>query len=195
FTPDGTALLLETFSDTLIVDPRGKTEPLENTIVAIGNDGRTVAAATEREIRIGRVERWVPFAWAGEPRHVCEIEGKVTRPRFSPDDRLLAFERSNRVTVVDVERAEIVMEVGDPYRPGAAFERVEHFGFGRDGRRLLVTGRRTVHPLATERGTAVAIYSLRRRKPLGTLRLTENTDGVHGFTALGVHGPRAARAP
>lgn len=188
FSPDGSALLLEVTSDTCIVDTKGAIERLEDTMLALAPDGRTVALASDSDVRVGVVERWAPLTFRQAPRRLCATGSRPRFVRFSPDGRSLAFEQSGRVVVVDAERGDTRLVAGDPYRPGAAFEHVEGIGFSADGRRLFVVGRCTVHPLATERDGCLAVHSLTRGRPLGTVRLAEG-DLLYGFTCLGIHGP------
>jgi predicted Ser/Thr protein kinase len=189
FVPDGSAVLLEVTSATWIVDAKGAIQRLEDTRLAIAEDGRTVARAGDSEVVVGVVERWAPFAWHEPPRRVCKVDGRPEHPRFSPDGRLLAFECSERVTVVDVDAASVRFVAGDPYRPGAAFQRVEHVGFSADGRRLLISAQCTIHPLATTRDGSLVVFSLQSGQPLGSIRRIEDGELAYGFTTLGVHGP------
>lgn len=189
FTPDGAALLLESFANTAILDPSGGIEVLEDHVFALGNDGCTVAWADRSALYVGHVDTWVPFAWRERPRRVVALGGRVEHLRFSPDDARVVFSIDNRVGVVDLAAETIELSVGDPYRPALPFRFVEHAGVSADGRRLLVFGSCFLHSLASERVDCIAVYSLSRRCPLGTVVRLEDSDIPYGFTTLGVHGP------
>ena len=188
FVPDGSAVLIESiYGHTWIVDAKGSTEKLGDTRIAIAEDGRTVARGDAHELVIGTVERWTPLELR-DVRRVCTLAGEPRRMVLSPDARWLAFQRDGRVTVIDVPTGSVRMVAEDPYRPGAAFESVDELGFSADGRRLFMVGDGTLHPLATERADVLAVYSLTRAEPIGTVRWIEDRDELYGCTVFGIHG-------
>jgi hypothetical protein len=189
FAPDGSTVILEVSRDTWIVDAKGTTQKLDRTKLAIAEDGVTVARADEHGIVVGTVETWSPLSFRGTPRRVCTPGDNPDHLVLSPDARWLAFEIDERVTVVDVKTGSVRMTAGDPYRPGLALQRVAALGFSADGRRLFVVGNCTIHPLATERDGALAVFSLTRAEPIGTIRVLPDRPDPYGFTTLGIHGP------
>jgi hypothetical protein len=194
FTPDGSCMLHEAHRDTRIIDAKGAVQKFENTLIACGHDGRTAARVSESAVEVGVIESWAPLSWRESPRRIWKPGERVHHARFSPDDRMLVVALgSGRLVVLDVARGEVVLEAGDPYRPGLGLRRVEHLGFSSDGRRLFVVGSCTVHPLAIDEDAVIAVYSLTQRKALGTIGLVEDERGLYGFTTLGPHGPLSGK--
>ncbi len=194
FAPDGSALLMESFGSTFVVTPKGEVERLEDTMFAVAHDGRTVACVDENGLHIGMVERWSPFAWKEEPTVVAALEGRIDHLRFSPDDRRVAYARDGRVGVIDVRTGALEIEVGDPYRNSLPLGSVNHIGLSRDGRRLFVSASCFPHPFADQRDDCLAVYSLTRRQPLGTVLRLDDSEVPYGFTVFGLHGKLSRNA-
>ena len=191
FVPDGSAILIDQVADRCLVDPSGETVKVEWDAHAFASDGHAVAIAEDGKVSVGVAERFVPLRWRVAPKTIWKSAEDVRRLRYSPDDRLLAVTlRSDRIVVIDAATGAELLKIDDPHRPGAGFRNLHDVGFSADGRRVLVAGSCTVHPLATDREDAIAVYSLTQRRPLGTIRRRGDEGlALYAFTPFGVHGP------
>lgn len=170
FVPDGSALIVEQFSDRYLVDAAGKTTPLTWDAVAFAGDGHTVAIAEDDKLSVGVAESYAPLRWRRAPAVIWRAGEDVEAVRWSPDGRMIAAVLdSERIVVLDATSGVVLMEVDDPYRPGKPMQDVDHVGFSADGRRLIVSGCFTLHPRATDHRRGLAVYSLTQRRAMATI--------------------------